>query len=101
MVFHNNIKQNIESAQYDNELWRSRNGFKEMEVHNPPYRRNRDFKPVNYGTFKGIPNFKHAEPWQLLRNVRDFIHEDHNIAIKWTKSFITGSIYGALGCYLY
>ena len=63
MVYANTIKQDITDPAYGNEMFRVRHGYKEAHVHDPPYRRNRDFKPVNYGTFRGMPNYKHAEPF--------------------------------------
>lgn len=61
----------------------------------PPERRNRDFKPVNYGSFRGILNFKVAEPWSMLKNIHDLKHEKHNHPIKWAKIFLFGAAMGA------
>jgi hypothetical protein len=61
----------VPDPDYGNEVFRARHGYKETEVHDPPYRRNLDFKPVGFGTFRGMPNFKHAEPYDLLKNLKD------------------------------
>lgn len=63
----------------------------------PPERRSRDFKPVNYGSFRGILNFKVAEPWSMLKNIHDLKHERHNHPIKWAKVFLFGAIAGSIG----
>jgi len=67
-----------------------------VHVHDPPYRRNRDFKPVPYGSFKGMPNFKHAEQFCLLKNLKDIPHENHNLPIKLTKSALFGALSGTI-----
>lgn len=84
----------IPDPSYNNEVWRARHHYKEGHVHDPPYRRNRDFKPVNFGSFKGMPNFKHAEPFALLKNLRDLRHEHHNHPLKWAKAFLYGAFAG-------
>lgn len=63
MVYHNVVRQPQPNDGSGNETYRAKQGFKELEVHNPPHRRNRDFKPVNYGSAKGMLNYKHAEAW--------------------------------------
>lgn len=75
-------------------MFRARHHFKEEHVHDPPYRKNRDFKAVNYGSFKGMPNYKHAEPFQLLKSLKDLSYEEHNHPIKWAKMFLKGAIMG-------
>jgi len=96
MVFENVRKQHITDPSYANEHWRAKHHYKEGHVHDPPYRRNRDFKPVNFGTFKGIPNYKHAEPWAQFKNLRDIVHEEHHHPIKWIKTFLFGAITGGI-----
>lgn len=81
---------------YQNEVFRARAHYKELHQHNPPQRRNRDFKPVNYGSFKGMLNFKNAEPFSMLKNLRELRDEHHNHPIKWTKVFLFGAIYGVI-----
>ena len=91
MVYANNRKYIAPDPAYDNDVWRARHGYKELDVHDPPYRRNRDFRPVPFGSFKGMPNFKHAEPWCLLKNLKDIPNENHNFFIRWTKAFLYGA----------
>jgi hypothetical protein len=71
MVFETSVKQPIVDSAYKNEVFRARKHYKEEHVHDPPLRRNRDFKPVNYGSFRGMLNFKHAEPFASLKNLKD------------------------------
>jgi hypothetical protein len=66
-------------------MFRATHGYKEEHQHDPPARRNRDFKAVAYGSAKGIPNFKHADPWMLFKNMKDLIHEEENIGVKLFK----------------
>ena len=75
MVFQNAIAQNITEPNYGNETFRARHGYKEEHTHDAPYRRNRDFKPVNYGSFKGMLNYRHSEPFCLLKNMKDLSRE--------------------------
>jgi hypothetical protein len=77
-------------------VFRAKYGYKEVHQHNPPERRNRDFKPVNYGSFRGMLNFKNAEPWSLLKNLKDLKNEHHNHPIKWTKMFLFGASVGSV-----
>ena len=67
MVFHNSVVQEVSNPAYANETFRARNGYKEAHVHDPAGRRNRDFKPVPYGTFRGIPNYRQSEPYCQLK----------------------------------
>ena len=101
MVFHNTITSYNGDPSYDNEMFRSRHGYKERHQHDPPFRRNRDFKPVPYGTFRGMPNYRHTEPYCLLKNMKDISREDHHHPIKWTKSVLKGGVFGGLFGYLY
>ena len=76
MVYHNHIHYQGAPG-YDNETFRARHGYKDAEAHDPPYRRNRDFKPVPYGSAKGILNYRHSEPFALLKNMKDIPRETH------------------------
>jgi hypothetical protein len=67
MVFHNSIVQEVSNPAYANETFRARAGYKEGDVHDAPGRRNRDFKPMTYGSFRGIPNYRHSEPYCQLK----------------------------------
>ena len=96
MVFTDTVVQKYVDPAYENEVFRARNHYKELHQHNPPQRRNRDFKPVNYGSFRGILNFKHAEPWAIFKNLKDLREEHHNHPIKWAKAFIAGAFSGTL-----
>ena len=95
MVYENVVKYHPSDPDYNNEVWRAKHHYKELHQHDPPYRRSRDFKPVGFGSFKGMPNFKHAEPWAVMKNLRDLTHEDHHHPIKWIKRFLFGA---AAGC---
>lgn len=101
MVFHNSVAQDISAADYGNEMFRARHGYKEAHVHDAPYRRNRDFKPANYGSFKGFLNYRHSEPYCLLKNMKDLAREEHHHPIKWTKQFLKGALTGGLLGYTY
>jgi hypothetical protein len=96
MVYKNTVKQYITDHSYANETWRARHGFKEAHQHDPPYRRNRDFKPVNFGSFRGILNYKRAEPFESLKNLKDLKNEHAHHPIKWIKCFTFGSIVGVV-----
>lgn len=96
MVYENVIHHHAADPSYGNETWRSKHGYKELETHDPPLRRNRDFKPVGYGTFRGMPNYKHGEAFALLKNVKDLLHEEHNHPIKWAKKILFGAIAGGI-----
>ena len=101
MVFHNHYQMLVGDPSYANETFRARHGFKETHAHDPPYRRNRDFKPVPYGTFRGMPNYKHSEPYCLLKNMKDLPREDHHHPIKWIKTSLKGMFVGSLLGYLH
>jgi len=70
-------------------------------VHNPAQRRSRDFKPVSYGAIIGIPNARHAEPFSLLKNIKDIYQENDNFGIKFTKAFLRGAFAGGFLGYFY
>jgi len=94
MVYHNAVKQDVFDPAYQNETWRSKHHMKESHQHDPPFRRNRDFKPVNYGSFRGILNYKRAEPFESLKNLKDIATESHHHPIKWAKAFLLGALGG-------
>lgn len=81
---------------YYNESFRARHGYKEMHVHNAPPRKNKDFRPTLYGHFRGMLNFKLAEPWALMRHFNDLFEEEHQFPIQLIKSFIKGAAAGTL-----
>lgn len=81
---------------YGNEFWRAKYGYKEQHQHDPPFRRNRDFKPVPYGTAAGLPNYRHAEPFALLKNAKDIINEQDHFPTRWTKHFLFGAALGVV-----
>ena len=101
MVYHNSVVQSVSHPDYSNETFRARHGYKEEHVHDPAYRRNRDFKPVPYASFKGMPNYKHSEPYCLLKNMRDMMHEDHQHPVKWSKVALKGALTGSVFGYLW
>lgn len=94
MLVDNSKKQHVPDPAYSNEFWRARHHFKEEHLHDPPARKNRDFKPVGFGSFRGMPNFKHAEPFAILKNLKDLPHEHHHHPIKWIKAFLFGGAAG-------
>jgi hypothetical protein len=94
MVYTNVRKSSIVDPDIANEVYRARHGFKELEVHDPPYRKNQDFKAVNFGSFRGMPNFKHAEPYAVLKNLKDLPSEDAQHPIKWIKAALFGGLVG-------
>ena len=96
MVYENSRVQVLSDPAYENEVFRARSHYKETHVHDPPGRRSRDFKPVPFGTFKGMPNYKHAEPFCLLKNLKDLPEERHSHPIKWTKAFLFGALAGGM-----
>ena len=57
-------------------------------------RRNRDFNAMPYGTAIGMPNYRHAEPFCQLKNIKDLGNEHHNFMIRYIKIFMAGSIVG-------
>lgn len=96
MVYNNGIKMAIPEENYKNPLWRARHHYKEEHTPDPPMRRNRDFKPVPYGSAKGILNFRHSEPFCLLKNIKDLVHEDHNNIFRNLRAGINGTMFGGL-----
>lgn len=101
MVFHNTVYMKASDPNYENETFRARNGFKEQHAHDAPFRRSRDFIPVTYGAYVGIPNYKHSEPYSLLKNIKDLVNEEHNHGIKYGKLALKGGILGAVFGQLY
>ena len=96
MVYSNEITQIIPDPAYKNDYWRAKHHYKETHMHNPPLRKNRDFKAVPFGTFRGMPNYKHAEPFLLLKSLKDMQYETHNHPIRWLKSFVFGAMFGGV-----
>jgi len=101
MVFHNIKGQDISNLAYGNETFRARHGYKESHVHDPPQRRNYDFKPIVYGHARGIPNYRRSEPFEMLKSIRDIYNEPHNIVITNVKYALKGGFVGALLGYTY
>ena len=85
---------NISDKRYENEMWRTKHGYKEIHQHNAPLRRNRDFKPVPWGAAVGMPNYRHSEPFLMLKNLTDLQHEQHQHPIRWAKQFSFGALVG-------
>ena len=101
MVYDNHIAANDTFPGYRNEQWRVRHGYKELEVADPPFRRNRDFKPLSYGSYRGILNYRHSEPFMHLKNLKDLWREPHHHPTKWFKSFLKGALWGGSLGYMY
>ena len=95
MVYSDSIQQFIYDRRYKNEHFRSKHGYKEEFVHARPHRKNRDFKPIHYGDFVGLPNYKHSEHFCHLKNTQDVFFERDNFAVRWGKAFIGGALFGA------
>ena len=88
------MRQHCPDPAYANETWRAKHHFKELHQHNPPARRNKDFKATPYGAVIGITNFRHATPFLLLKHLGDFRHEEKHHPTKWVKRFIAGAMFG-------
>ena len=56
---------------------------------------------MNHGTYIGIPNFRHSEPYMFLKNIKDVFNEDHNIGVRWTKVALNGFGWGSVLGYMY
>ena len=102
----NSRVQHASDPNYENETFRARAGYKELHVHNAPYRRSRDFKPFGYGALIGLPNFRGSEPFQLSKNLKDLWQESgHQFAdhfgLGHFKSFLRGAILGTTVGYSY
>jgi hypothetical protein len=46
-------------------------------------------------------NYRHSEPYCLLKNLKDIPREDDNIAIRWSKAAMKGGFLGSLFGYLW
>jgi hypothetical protein len=90
--YYDSINKGVEDGNYNNPTFRARQHYKEEEVHDPPARRNNDFKPVHSWSAKGMCNYKHAEPFYLLKNLGQFAREENNPGIRWIKRFIEGGL---------
>ena len=98
MVFTNTVKYLIPDGAYGDETWRAKHGYKEEHQHDAPMRRNRDFKPVPYGAFGGMPNYRRSEPFENLKNIKDIKNEHAHFPTRWFKTFMHGALTGiALG----
>lgn len=93
MVFKNTIVSydSATNPQYGNPEFRLRSGFKETEVPSPPQRRNRDYKPIPNGTFRGFPKARNSVPYQTTRNVKDLFEERHQFVIKYIRAMLAGA----------
>ena len=96
MVYQNVIKYTPSDPGYADESWRHHHGYRELHQHDPPFRRNRDFKPVPYGTFGGMPNYRHAEAFCQMKNAKDLFTESHHFPTVWTKEFLKGALGGVI-----
>lgn len=98
MATHNTVKYTAPDPRYADETWRAKNHFKELHQHDSPLRRNRDFKPVPWGTARGMPNYRHSEPWLNMKNLYTLFEETHHHPTKWIKKATFGALTGfALG----
>ena len=94
MATRDNVVYRIPDPRYGDETWRAKHHFKEEHQHNPPLRRNRDFKPVPWGTARGMPNYRHSEPWLNMKNLYTLMDESHHHPTKWAKKATFGAIFG-------
>lgn len=94
MVYHNTVKYPIPDPRYGDETWRAKHHFKEEFQHDAPLRRSRDFKPVPWGQARGMPNYRHSEPWLNMKNLYTLIDERHHHPTKWFKKFMFGAFSG-------
>jgi len=94
MVYHNTVKYPIPDPRYGDETWRAKHHFKEEHQHDAPLRRSRDFKPVPWGHARGMPNYRHSEPWLNMKNMYTLWDEHHHHPTKWFKKALFGSLVG-------
>jgi len=99
-INHNYIAGYGGDQDYASPMFRASHGFKENHQHDPPMRRNRDFKPVPYGSFRGFVNYRHSEPYCLLKNMKDITREDHSLLIIMGKAAFKGAFVGGLFGYM-
>jgi hypothetical protein len=48
-----------------------------------------------------MPNYKHSEPYCLLKNMKDLSNENHHHPIKWIKQTLKGAFAGSIFGYLW
>ena len=94
MATKDTMRQPCPDPAYANETWRAKHHFKELDMHIPPVRRNRDFKATPYGAAVGMPNYRHATPYLLLKHMVDWQHEENHHPTKWFKRFVAGAMLG-------
>jgi hypothetical protein len=94
MVFYTAMHQYPADPDYRNPQLRTFAGYKEMEAPMPPQRRNRDFKPLGNGTFRGYPKGRNSVPYNQLRQLRDLTEETHQTPIRWLKMALKGALMG-------
>ena len=75
-------------------MWRAKHGYKEIHQHDAPIRRNRDFKPVPWGAAIGMPNYRHSEPFLMLKNLKDLKSEKANHPMRWLRQIGFGGMVG-------
>jgi len=46
---------------------------------------------VPWGAARGMPNYRHAEPWLNMKNLFTFTEERHHHPTKWIKRFLFGA----------
>ena len=95
-MYQNTVKQKASTPEYEDEHFRATHGYKELNCPDPAARRNRDFKPVPYGTYGGLPNYRHAEPFMQIKNFKDIIHEQDHLVIKYIKTGLFGAATGVV-----
>ena len=96
MVYHNTVRYPVPDDRYSDETWRAQHHFKEVHQHDPPQRRNRDFRPIPWGAARGMPNYRCSEPWLNMKNLMSLPNESHHHPIKWFKHFLFGSVLGGM-----
>jgi hypothetical protein len=43
-----------------------------------------------------MPNYRHAEPFCQLKNVKDLAAENHHFPTRWAKTFLYGATVGVV-----
>jgi len=94
MVFNNTVRYVIPDPAYKDETWRINHGYKEEHQHDAPKRRNRDFKPAAYGSFRGLPNYRRSESFESMKLLTELKNEDHHFPTRWAKTFFYGATVG-------
>ena len=75
-------------------MFRTKYGYKHLDQADYPQRRNRDFKILGNGTFRGYPKGRNSVPYAQLRHLRGIIEEKNQFVIKYAKGMLLGALTG-------